>query len=196
LQDLGLRKPALDLDRADHLGELRPERALRPRLEEAGDLHGERRAARDDMPAPQGLPCRTRKRPWIDATMLVEALVLIGEEHLQKPRIDLGGRRRQAPYTLRSGEWTQEPPLPVDHQHRMGKRRAERRRAQSPHRLGQAETDRIRSDQCAEERSAEKAEAAAAHGRIYFPFTVTAPASSRALMSGRYMSSTLAPGWA
>ena len=72
-------------------------------LEQAGDLHGERRAAGDDVAAGEHeLPGGADHRLPVDAVMLGEAPVLVGDQHFEEARIDLApwspagasGRRR------------------------------------------------------------------------------------------------------
>jgi hypothetical protein len=67
------------------------------RLEQARDLHGEGGAARDDAAMGNELKGGAQEGQRIDATMPVEALVLIGEERLEVMRIDLVARRWQPP---------------------------------------------------------------------------------------------------
>ena len=81
-------------------------RAMRslPRLEQARDLHGERRAAGDDAAMRDELARRAHRRERIDAAMVAEALVLIGEQHLEVARIDVCSRvagSRQRPSLVR-----------------------------------------------------------------------------------------------
>ena len=72
---------------------------MRARLEQARDLHGDGRAAGDDVAGGHELPRGARERHRIDAVMLVEALVLIGEQQFEEARIDVlrrvtGSRQR------------------------------------------------------------------------------------------------------
>ena len=99
-EDLVLAQNALELNGADRLSELDVKRALAPRLEQAGDLHGDGRAAGDDVPMGDELQRGAAEGERIDAVMLEEALVLIGKEHVEKARIDLLSRCRQAPAAL------------------------------------------------------------------------------------------------
>ena len=65
----------LELERANHLDQLGAQRA-RARLEQADDLHGERRAARDDAAVRHELACRAQDRGGVDPGVAEEALVL------------------------------------------------------------------------------------------------------------------------
>ena len=56
VEDAGLADRPLDLARARDLPQLRRDRPLGARLDQARDLHRQRRAARDDMAAPEPLP--------------------------------------------------------------------------------------------------------------------------------------------
>ena len=100
IEDLRLAQAALDLQCTDHLGELVAEAAFGARLEEAGDLHGERRAAGHDVAVGRCLPRGAEQRLRVDAAMLVEALVLIGDEHGEEARVDVLARHRQAPVAV------------------------------------------------------------------------------------------------
>ena len=71
---------ALELDRAHHLAQLGGERAVGARLEQARDLHGEGRAARDDAAIGEPLQAARAIAERIDAVMRAEALVLVGEQ--------------------------------------------------------------------------------------------------------------------
>ncbi len=104
----------LDLGRPRDLPELGGERALGPRLDQAGDLHGKRRTAGDDMAAKKPLSGRAQKGARIDAAVLIEPPVLIGDQHRKIARVDLMGRRRQAPAPIGQGEGPEQPPLAID----------------------------------------------------------------------------------
>ena len=65
---------SLDLDGADHLGELVGEGALGPRFEKSCHLHGQRRAARNDAAVPQRLPERAEQGHGIDAGVFKKRL--------------------------------------------------------------------------------------------------------------------------
>ena len=96
-EDLRLGVTSLELERAQHLERLAEERA-RPRRQQACRLHGQRRAARDDVARGEPLPERARERSRIDAPMGGKALVLVSLQHREIKRVDVPGRRlrRQA----------------------------------------------------------------------------------------------------
>ena len=89
--------------RAHHLAQLGAERALRARLDQARDLHGEGRAARDDAAAADELPGGAQQRQRIDAVMGAEALVLIGEQHVEEARVDIA---RASPAAASGRRWS------------------------------------------------------------------------------------------
>ena len=99
-EDFVLGEASLDLDGAHRLPELDVERARSPRLEQAGDLHGDGRAAGDDLPMRHELQRSAAEGERIDARMLEEALVLIGEEHVEITRVDLIALSRKPPAAL------------------------------------------------------------------------------------------------
>ena len=99
-EDLILAQRVLDLDRPHHLAQLGREAALGPRLQQAGDLHAQRRGARDDVAVAHELAERPPERQRIDAMMGEKPLVLIGEQEIEEARIDILPRRRQPPAPL------------------------------------------------------------------------------------------------
>ena len=105
---------ALDLERARDLPQLGDERALRPRLDEPGDLHGQGRAAADHMAAREPLRAGADQRARIDAAMVVESGILIGDEHREIARIDVVRGRRQAPAPVGQRERPEQPPAAID----------------------------------------------------------------------------------
>src|SRR5262249_42545916 len=70
------------------------------------------------------------ERERIDPVMRVKALVLVGEQKLQKPRIDVLARRRQSPAPFRRGVGPQQLSVAVDHQGGKRKPLPQRRRAE------------------------------------------------------------------
>ncbi len=63
----------------------------------------------------QELPGRTDQRVKIDAAMLVEPLVLIGDQHARKLRIDICGTRLQPPQAIRRCESAQKRTIGIHH---------------------------------------------------------------------------------
>ena len=96
-EDLVLAQRRLELNRAQGLPDLGLERSLAPWLEQPRDLHGEGRAARNDVPLAHELVSGAAERERIEAAMRRKALVLIGEERLEIARIDVGPGRGEPP---------------------------------------------------------------------------------------------------
>ncbi len=119
-QDLILREAALQLQRAQRLPDLAGRVALMLALHQAGDLHGERRAAGDDAPVADELPARAPDRPGIDAMMHPEALVLEGDQHGEVARVDVFDVDRQAPAAVGRRVGAQQPVVAIEHRHRNG----------------------------------------------------------------------------
>ena len=97
-EDLALGQPPLDLQGAEHLPQLAGEAAAFARLDQPRKLHRQRRAAGDDVAVAGELAGGAHHRHGIDARMVAEALVLVGDQHLDELRIDLveadGSRQR------------------------------------------------------------------------------------------------------
>jgi hypothetical protein len=118
-QDLALGQMRFELQRAQDLLEFGPWRARMSGggpVEDARDLHGQRRPTRHDVPAQQPLPARAQQRHGIDAGVAPEPAVLVVQQHLQVQRRDLLRRDRVAPDALRIGERTQRRAVARDHQ--------------------------------------------------------------------------------
>ena len=96
IEDLVLCQLPLDFERANHLAQLGVNRALAPRLHQPRQLHGDGRAAGDDVPAGDQLQRGAAQRQRIDAGMGAEAPVLIGQQQLEIAGIDAGLWRRPA----------------------------------------------------------------------------------------------------
>ena len=62
----------------------------------------------------QDLGSGARERHRIDAGVTLEPRVLVGLEHGEKARIDVGGRDRQAPAAVIRREGAQQLPIPVE----------------------------------------------------------------------------------
>ena len=114
LEDLLLGEPPLDLDGAKDLAELLAEAAAFARLDQPGKLHRQRRAARDDAAVAGELPCGAQQRQRVDAVVIPEALVLIGDQHLDELRIDLVEAGRQPPAPVGRGEGPEQRAVAVD----------------------------------------------------------------------------------
>ena len=90
-EDLPLRQMPLELQGAEDLAQLGGAGALVMAFDEACDLHGQRRATRDDVAVAHELPGRARERARIDAGVVVEAFVLERHEHGEVALVDLVG---------------------------------------------------------------------------------------------------------
>ena len=139
VEDLLLAEAALQLHGAHHLGQLVGEAAFGARFEQAGDLHGERRSAGDDVAMGDGLPGSAHQRPRVHAMMLVEALVLIGEEHGEEARVDVVRRHGQAPVAVTRDEGAEQAAVPVGDERRIGEVPAERQGPQPAQHLARRE---------------------------------------------------------
>ena len=120
----------------------------------------------------------------VDADMLVETLILVGEQHLDKPRIDILDTGRQAPSALRRGVGTQQPALAIQHAVRRVDIFSRWRTDRDKPAAGGNGDDRRRTGQPASD----------APASYHFALISMVPVAVRPKRSGRYMSSTLACG--
>ena len=96
-ENLFLAERVFELKRAHDLPQLRAEAAMLARLQQARDLHAERRRAGDDMAVGHELEGGTASESGSTPNAR-EALVLIGKEQLEKARIDIfrvAGKRQR-----------------------------------------------------------------------------------------------------
>ena len=114
LEDFALGDAALDLPGAEDLGDLRRNAAAFARLDQAGKLHRQRRAARDDAAIAGELAGGAQQCQRIDTGMIPEALVLIGDEHPDEFRIDLVERDAEPPIAVARGVGAQQRAVAVD----------------------------------------------------------------------------------
>ena len=124
-EDVVLRQPPFELQRARHLAQLSARRA-RHRFEDACDLHGERGAAGHDATAARPLPRSARQRSRIDARMPAEPAVFIAQQRLDVARRHVGQRDRIAPCAIRTRPGTQRAAVAREHDEtvvRAGQRR-------------------------------------------------------------------------
>src|SRR5580658_9642716 len=120
--------------------------------------------------------------------MAAEALVFVSQQHVEKARIDVGDRRRQAPAAVLCGVGAKQPAVAVEHLRRKFKSLAERHRAEPG---DPADCGRQHGNERQRETGPNEAQSASHH----FPAkTSTLPLSVRPKRSGRYISSTLACG--
>jgi len=125
-EDLVLGERALELHRAHRLAQLGKERAIGARFEQPRDLHGDGRAARHDAAVRHELHGSARNRERIDADVLAEALVLVGDQQVEITRIDVGDGRGQPPASVRGRIGPQQAAVAVHHDGGEFKRFAER----------------------------------------------------------------------
>src|SRR4051812_9009017 len=80
---------------------------------------------------------------WVDADMLVETLILIGEQHRDEARIDILGAAREPPSPLVGSIGTQQLALAIEHAvRRVGR---DRRRPQRDEPASAGNADQCRS---------------------------------------------------
>ena len=187
-EDLVLGQRTLDLDRANHLAQFCHRAAAHfGRLQQPRHLHGQGRGARAKPAAGCELQRRPQHRARIDAVMNAETLVLIGKQHVEETRIDVGNRRRQPPAAFARRISAQQAPFPIDHAGREIEVLAERRRAERsdpPRRAGKSRR--------AYENARENEVRFLTHH--FAAVTSMLPLPVRPKRSGRYMSSTTACG--
>ena len=175
-----------EFERARDLAQFGAEAAMLARLQQARHLHGEGRAAGDDVAAGRELKRGAAERQKVDTVMLVETFVLIGEQHFEETRIDILDGRRQPPAPLAGGVGAQQPALAVEHDMRGLHILAERRPAEridpgNPGQRGQ----KSRAGKAAEDETS----------AFHFAAVISiVPVAVRPKRSGRYMSSTTACG--
>ncbi len=193
IEDFSLGKPAFELDGAGHLAQLRKHRAAFARLDQPGDLHGERGGARDDAAIADELAGGAQKRPGVDTAVLVEASVLIGHQHAQELRIDIGGRGLQPPVSLWCREGTQQAAVAVEHFLGDGFRHRNRRRKGT---VGVIEPEGEGGNRCRPAKGPNQKSAPQRHRQTPYSALTTCmrPVAVRAEYCGRYMSSTWAAG--
>jgi hypothetical protein len=86
-QDVALSQPPFQRQRDADLAQLARPAPGRPILQQARNLHGQRRAARDDPTVAQRLSRGARQRLGSTPAWSAEALVLIGDQHRQIARV-------------------------------------------------------------------------------------------------------------
>ena len=134
-EDLVLGERPFELERPHRLPDLGVERAVPARLQQASDLHGDGRAARDDAAMRDELVRRAHDGERIDARMGEEPLVLIGEQRLEEDRVDLLARGRKPPAAFTGEIGPEQLAVAIEHQSRDFEIAPERRR---PERLERA----------------------------------------------------------
>jgi len=126
----------------------------------------------------------------IDPGMVREAAILIGDEHLEELRIDVGGARPQAPKPVPRGKGAQQPAVAIHHFRRdaCGPFQRRRERPVRPEKAGHQHARR--------QGGGEGGDADGSNQPHYSAATTSMrPVAVRAKNCGRYMSSTWAAGW-
>ena len=113
VEDLLLGEASLDLQGAEQLAQLGAEVPAFARLDQAGKLHRQCRAARHDAAVARKLARRAQQGDRVDAAVVPEALVFIGDQHVDQPRVDIGGGGRQTPAAIDRGKSAQQPAIAV-----------------------------------------------------------------------------------
>ena len=119
-EDLVLGERVLQLERVHDLAQLGCPRMARGGLipiglgDEAGDLHGERRAARDDPAVADELEARADECTRVDAAVGIEAAVLERRQHGEVARIDGVRLDGQPPVARPGGERAQQGIVAVE----------------------------------------------------------------------------------
>ena len=119
-QDLGLATAALELQRAHHLAQLAAAGALVAAVEQARDLHGQRRAAGHDAAVTREQVAGAREGVEVDAAVLVEALVLEGHQDLRSSADRPRSARAAGASGRPRGEGAQQAILAIEHRDRDG----------------------------------------------------------------------------
>ena len=209
----------LHLDGAHHLLELARQIARMPAFDESRHLHGQGRGAGTQAAAGHELHRGAHHRERIDAVMRAEALVLIGKQHVEETRIDVGYFGRQAPAAFGGRIGPQQLAVAIEHLLGEFEILAKRRRSERPdppRRASQRDNtnERNRDETFAHRSSPRKrgpslspdgrssvsipafaGMSGGGFGLVHLPVvTSTFSLLVRPKRSGRYMSSTLACG--
>ena len=154
-------------------------------FQQTGDLHRQGRPARYNPAMFQRLNCSAQPRPQIDAAVVIEPFVLVGDQHAYERGIDITNAQRHARTPVFNRIDTQQRPVAVVHLDRGfdQNRRKFGRGDPTVGRITQARRKGQKHDQS-------KQAIAPDHGAIF-----TCPVPVFARYSGRYISLTTAAGW-
>ncbi len=130
LKDLALRHHAFELPGAEHLADFCDIRMRRTIIEQARGLHCQRRCAGDRAKITHHLPDGTRQSEAVDPAMLIETLILIGQEQLEIAWIDFGFADRKTPEPVRRREGAKKLSVTVENELGANLGSSERRRAE------------------------------------------------------------------
>ena len=107
-EDLALRAMPFQLQCAQHLAQL-ARGGARVRIQDAGDLHAQGRAAGNNASVTGPLRTRTQHRHRIHAGMTPEPAIFVADQRLQVERRNVLGLDRIAPDAVGAGEGAQGP---------------------------------------------------------------------------------------
>ena len=114
VQDRVLVELSLQRQRRQHLREFSADRARRFVRQEPRHLHGDGRGAGDRAAVPHELERGAEERLHIDAAMLAEAPVLVGDQRFDEERIDFVERGVEPPASVGGGEGAEEDAVAVE----------------------------------------------------------------------------------
>ena len=135
-QNFVFRQCPFELNCARHLAQLPASRALMLALKQARDLHGQRRAARDEALMLRHLHDGARDRLRVDAVMLVKPLILECEQHFQVVLVDVFRVQRQAPLSIGRRKGAQQAVFAINNGDGNFLRRLKRQRSNLSDRFG------------------------------------------------------------
>ena len=113
VEDLGLRQLGFQFASKHNLPQLPRNRPRVGTIDQPRDLHGQRRPTGYDLPFADVLSSGANKRQPIDAGMILETLILVGEKHFEIERINVGFGRREAPAAVGDGEGAEQQPVAI-----------------------------------------------------------------------------------
>src|SRR5690348_4204379 len=175
---------ALQPERPEDLPHL-PEPAATGKSQDAGQLHGDRRSARDDAPPPDVDGHGPGQCADVHPGMVIEPSIFDGDERLDDLWVEVRETDPVAPLPLRAPRGAQDQSIPVLEREAGDARRGGEARRQGPgHPQGKADP------RSPERRRAEPPDPAP-HG---FAVTVKTPPSLRPCTAGLYISSACAGG--
>jgi hypothetical protein len=114
-KNLVLAQCSFQADGTRHFAQFDGQRPFASRLQQARNLHRQGGTAGDDAAVLGKQISGTQQRHGIDADVLTKALVLIGQEQINKSCVDVFHRSRQTPTAVRRRIGPQKPPFPVHH---------------------------------------------------------------------------------
>ncbi|CPJ52908.1 Uncharacterised protein [Bordetella pertussis] len=163
-------------------------------IEQARDLHGQRRAAGDDAAVRSPLPARPRQGEGIDAGVPIEPAVLVREQGFEIVRRYLAGPDRVAPDPIAAGIGAQRRAVGCHDD--LGAVGAEARQREQAVQRQQGHDDAAGQHRRGQRRPAPAGQAPEGHGRrgARSRISMLLHESPTARNSGRYMSSASVAG--